>query len=143
MDAPRLDRTRLILALGLAAVYAPFGVLHMRAPQAFSPIMPPFVPHPRAVVVLTGACEVAGAVELLIPRVRKAAGVGLALYAVCVFPANLYHALAHKHVPPLPDSWWYHAPRLLFQPVFVWWALFAGGIIHWPWRRNAPAEKVL
>ena len=136
METVRLGRIRLILAGLLAAVYGPFGVLHMRAPQAFLPIMPPIVPHPQAVVVLTGACEVAGAVGLLIPRTRKAAGVGLALYAACVFPANLYHALAHRHVPPLPDSWWYHGPRLAFQPVFIWWALFAGGVVDWPWRKS-------
>ena len=133
MSPAVLHRLRRALRLALAAVYAPFGILHMRAPAAFRPIMPPLVPFPQAVVVATGACEVAGALGLLIPRTRTAAAIGLALYAVCVYPANIYHALAHRHVPPLPDSWWYHAPRLLFQPVFVWWALFAGGVIDWPW----------
>ena len=41
--------------------------------------------------------------------------------------------------PPLPDSWWYHAPRLALQPVLVWWALFAGGVADWP-LRGAEAE---
>ena len=134
MTPAALRRTQAILRYALAAVYAPFGVLHMRSPAAFLPIMPPVVPFPEAVVTATGACEVLGAAGLLIPRTRRAAGAALALYAVCVYPANLYHALAHRHVPPLPDSWWYHAPRLLFQPVFVWWALFAGGVVDWPLR---------
>ena len=93
-------------------------------------------------MILTGVCEVAGAIGLLIPRTRRAAGAALALYAVCVYPANIYHALAHKHVAPLPDSWWYHGPRLLFQPVLVWWALFAGGVIDWPWRERARRSGV-
>ncbi len=131
--------TRMLLRYGLFAVYAPFGVLHVWAADAFLPIMPPFIPHPRTVVIFTGLCEIAGAVGLLVPPTRKAAGVGLALYAVAVLPANVYHALAHRHVPPLPDSWWYHAPRLLFQPVFVWWALFAGNVISWPARRGTKA----
>ena len=131
-----LARTHAVLRYALAAVYAPFGVLHVLSSAAFLPIMPPGVPFPRTVVVLTGACEIAGALGLLIPRMRKAAGVALALYAACVFPANIYHALAHRHVPPLPDSWWYHGPRMLFQPVFVWWALFAGVVTDWPWRRG-------
>ena len=33
-------------------------------------------------------------------------------------------------------SWLYHAPRLAFQPVFIWWALISGGVINWPFRRN-------
>ena len=133
MNPSTLSRTRTVLRYALAALYGPFGVLHMRAPAAFLPIMPPQIPHPQAVVVATGACELAGAIGLLVPWTRKAAGVALALYAACVFPANIYHALAHRHAPPLPDSWWYHGPRLLFQPVFVWWALFAGGVVEWPW----------
>ena len=142
MTPERLDRVHSLSRYALAAVYAPFGLLHMRAAAAFLPIMPPGIPYPRTVVVLTGVCELAGAVGLLVPRTRRAAGVALALYAVCVFPANLYHALAHRHVPPLPDSWWYHGPRLLFQPVFVWWALFAGGVTDWPWRRAPAATGV-
>ena len=136
MRSDRLELTRTALRYALAAVYLPFGLLHMSAPTAFLPIMPPLIPYPHAVVVLTGACEVAGGIGLLIPRTRRAAGVALALYAACVYPANIYHALAHRHVPPLPDSWWYHGPRLAFQPVLIWWALFAGGVIDWPWRRT-------
>ena len=64
----------------------------------------------------------------------------LALYAVCVFPANVHHALDHVAVAGLPSSWWYHAPRLLFQPVFVWWALWAGEVVDWPFRRR-PAKR--
>ncbi len=129
---------RTVLRLALAAVYAPFGVLHLGAARAFLPIMPPAIPFPETVVRATGVCEIAGAVGLLVPRTRRAAGVALAAYAVCVYPANLYHALAHRHVPPLPDGWGYHLPRLLFQPVFVWWALFAGGALDWPWRGRPP-----
>ncbi len=135
MRSERLQQTRALFRYILAAIYAPFGVLHMCAPDAFLPIMPPQIPYPHAVVVLTGACEVAGAVGLLVPATRKAAGVALALYAACVYPANIYHALAHRHVPPLPDSWWYHGPRLAFQPVLIWWALFAGEVVDRPWRR--------
>ena len=134
MTPSAIARAQAIARWTLAAVYAPMGVLHTAKPQAFLPIMPPGVPWPLTIITLTGACEIAGAVGLIVPRTRKAAGWALAAYAVCVYPANLYHALAHRHVPPLPDSWWYHAPRLLFQPVFVWWALFAGGVIAWPWR---------
>jgi len=41
----------------------------------------------------------------------------------------------HIVLPPIPDSWWYHAPRLALQPVIAWWALFCAGVTDWPWRR--------
>jgi uncharacterized membrane protein len=73
-----------------------------------------------------------------VPIARRFSGVMLAIYAVCVFRANLHHAFDHVVAPGLPSSWWYHAPRLAFQPVLVWAALFAGGAIDWPWKRTAP-----
>jgi uncharacterized membrane protein len=135
MDAHRLARLRLVLRLLLAAIYIGAGGLHLGAPDAFLVIMPPAIPFPRQVVLFTGACEIAGAVGLLVPSTRRLAGVMLAIYAVCVWPANIYQALWHVRAPPLPDSWWYHGPRIAFQPVLVWWALFAGTVVDWPFRR--------
>jgi len=32
----------------------------------------------------------------------------------------------------LPSARWYYWLRLPFQPVAIWWALFAAGAIAWP-----------
>jgi uncharacterized membrane protein len=101
------------------------------------PILPDWVPFGREVIVVTGLCEIAGATGLLTSRWRMFAGIMLALYAVCVWPANFKHAIDRITMPPLPDSWWYHGPRLALQPVLIWWALFCAGVVDWPWRRNA------
>jgi uncharacterized membrane protein len=129
---------RAVMRAVLAAFYLAAGIVHLVAPDAFLPIVPDFVPLPRETVLATGVCEIAGSVALMTQRWRRLAGVMLALYAVCVFPANIKHALAGVHVPPLPDSWWYHGPRLALQPVLVWWALFCAGVIDWP---AAPRPK--
>jgi uncharacterized membrane protein len=126
------DRLRLIPRIVLVAIYVGVGVLHLTAADKFLAIMPPVIPFPKAVVLFTGACEVAGAIGLLLPATRRLAGIMLAIYALCVWPANIYQAFWHVPAPPLPDSWWYHAPRLAFQPVLVWWALYAGGVLNWP-----------
>jgi hypothetical protein len=47
------------------------------------------------------------------PRLRVLAGIMLALYALCVWPANIKHAIDGVSLPPIPDSWW-----------------------DWPWRRR-------
>ena len=118
----------------MVVFYGAAGVIHLTRPEAFLPIVPDWVPEPRTVILITGACEIAGAVGLVIPRTRRLAGVMLALYALCVFPANIKHALEGLEVPPLPSSWWYHGPRLLAQPVIIWWALFCGEAVDWPFR---------
>jgi uncharacterized membrane protein len=93
------------------------------------------VPWPHLVIAATGLCEIAGAFGLLTRRLRQAAGIGLALYAVCVFPANIKHAIDDLSAVAPHLGWWYHAPRLLLQPVLVWWALVAGDVVRWPLRR--------
>ena len=119
----------------LALIYAPFGVLHLTITERMLPIMPPGIPYPRAVIIVTGLWEIVFGLALLAPSTRRLAGIMLAFYAIAVYPANLHHAFNNVDVPGLPSSWWYHTPRLLFQPVFVWWALFAGGVVDWPFRR--------
>lgn len=116
--------------------YFAAGVLHLRWPGGFLPIVPGWVPFPLQIVLLTGAAEIAGAIGLTIPRLRKWAGIGLAIYAVAVFPANIKHAVDGIHIAGGQQGLGYHIPRLLFQPVLVWWALFAAALTNWPFKRR-------
>ena len=129
------------MRLAMAAFYLGAGIAHLWIPDKFLPIVPEWVPFPREVILVTGLCEIAGSVALMSRRLRRIAGVLLALYAVCVFPANLKHAFQGIHLPPVPDSWWYHGPRLLLQPVLVWWALFCAGVVDWPVRPSGSAKS--
>jgi uncharacterized membrane protein len=109
-------------------------MVHFTSTDTILLIVPNWVPEPRLVVQITGALEIAGALALLTPRLRRAAGLMLALYALCVFPANIKHAVEGISVPGLPDTWWYHGPRLAAQPVLIWLALYAAQLIDWPFR---------
>lgn len=120
----------------LALVYAYAGYLHLRSPETFLAITPLWVPAPRQVILVTGICEIAGAIALLTGRLRWIAGVMLALYALCVYPANIKHALEGIAIGGRQLGWGYHGPRLAFQPVFIWWALYAGAVIDWPFAKG-------
>ncbi len=116
----------------LAVAYAAAGVLHLTLPGPFVSITPSWVPWPQTVIQVTGLCELLGAAGLLIPRTRKLAAVMLALYAVCVFPANIKQAFWMAGPDPSPWRWLYHGPRLLIQPVIVWWPLWSARLTTWP-----------
>lgn len=135
-----LERARTALRWVIAAAYLFVGIVHLRSPNGFMPIMPDWVPYPLEVILLTGVAEIAGAIGLMVPRFRRAAAWGLAAYAVCVYPANIKHAVEGVIIGGTQLGWGYHAPRLAFQPVLVWWALFAGGIVTWPFGRKEPAQ---
>lgn len=133
---PARERWRGVLRWTLAIAFFGVGIVHIRSPGGFLPIMPGWVPYPRLVILLTGACEIAGAIALATRRLCRLAGIMLAAYAVCVYPANIKHAVDHVAIGGARLGWWYHAPRLAFQPVIVWWALFAGRVIDWPFRKR-------
>jgi uncharacterized membrane protein len=126
----------------LALFYLLAGVAHLRSPAGFLAITPDWVPFPQAVVALTGVAEIAGAAGLLVPRktlswARPAAGIGLALYALCVWPANFNHAFGNIAVGGETLGWGYHGPRLAAQPLIIWLALWVGEATDWPFRRKA------
>ena len=131
-----IEKTRNVMRWIMAAFYAVAGAAHLLRPDPFLAIVPGWVPFPREVILITALCELAGAAALLTTRLRALAGIMLALYALCVWPANIRHAVEHIVLPPIPDTWWYHGPRLMFQPVLIWWALFCANVIDWPWRRT-------
>lgn len=135
-NSPRIERYRTIFRYILAAAYAFVGFVHIRSPGGFLAIIPDWVPYPDKVILITGVCEILGAIGLLTPRLRYIAGIMLATYAVCVFPANIKHAFEGVVVGNTRLDWWYHGPRLMFQPVIVWWALYCAGVIDWPWRQH-------
>lgn len=130
---------------GMAAALVFFGTDHLLTPERYLPMIPAVLPFHEQIVFLTGLCELAGAAGLLVRRTRRLAGVMLAVYFVCVFPANVKNALDGLSVDGLPTAAWYYWVRLAFQPVAIWWALRAAEVIGSrpaapsPERRNAPA----
>ena len=135
MGAGRL--IRVVLRWLLAAFYAFAGVIHLINPAPFLTITPAWVPAPAAVVLLTGVAEILGAIGLVQPfslKLRQAAGWGLALYALCVWPANINHFAMDMARADGGLGLGYHVPRMFAQPVIIWLALWVGEC--WPLRRR-------
>ena len=69
---PRQSPVRTGFRWLLALIYLAAGVIHIRSPGGFVAITPDWVPSPHAVVFWTGVAEIAGAIGLMIPRLRRA-----------------------------------------------------------------------
>lgn len=80
--------------MGLAALFATSGVLHLVKPQIFETIVPRQLPERRGLVYASGVAELACAAGLVHPRTRKAAGWASAALLVGIFPANVQMAVA-------------------------------------------------
>jgi uncharacterized membrane protein len=133
-------RARAALRWLLALFYLVAGVFHLVRPDPFLTVTPGWVPMPYEVVIATGLAELAGAIALAQPwslPLRRAAGIGLALYAVCVFPANINHMMMDMAKASPDLGWGYHVPRMFAQPVLVWLALWVGNVLDWPFSRRS------
>ncbi|MGI4739204.1 MAG: DoxX family protein [Janthinobacterium lividum] len=105
------------LRYGLALLFVGAGLLHFLHPETYLRIVPPTLPAPRLLVLLSGVAEVAGGLGLLLPATRRWAGWGLLALLVAVFPANVYMvSLTNElHIPA-----WVLWARLPLQPLLMW-----------------------
>ena len=93
---------RLVCRWLLAGLFVGSGTLHFAHAAFFQSIVPPGFPDPPLLVAISGVCEMAGAVGLLIPLLRKAAGWGLIALLIAVFPANIYMAIVYGRFATIP-----------------------------------------
>ncbi|MGW4473666.1 DoxX family protein [Nonomuraea sp. NPDC004354] len=82
-----------MLVVAASAHFVPEGVTVMPNHADMVGIVPPFVPFPSLMVYVTGVLELLGALGLVIPSTRWAAGIALALLFVLLLPANIYAAV--------------------------------------------------
>jgi uncharacterized membrane protein len=109
------------IILGIAFVAAGFN--HFRTPELYLSMIPPWLPWPEGLNIISGLAEIAGGIGILIPRTRRMAAIGLILLLIAIFPANLHIALngwAEMDVPR-----WVLIARLPFQFLFIAWVIFS------------------
>lgn len=110
--------------LGLAALFAGSGVLHLIRPELFRPLIPTALPAPDAIIAVSGLAELACAAGLLTRR-SWAGPVSVALL-VAVLPGNVQFALDQTALPDADSrvvaaAWL----RLPLQLPLIWAALQA------------------
>lgn len=106
----------------MGTLYLTAGALHFVFTRRYMAIVPPYLPTPRALVLISGAAEMAGGAGVLSsdPRIRRSAAWGLVALLVVVMPANLYMATAPERFPTIPL--WMLWARIPLQVPLIWWA---------------------
>lgn len=105
----------------LTILFSTAGLLHFIFPSQYASVMPPWLPAHAELVALSGWCELAGGIGLLLVPTRRAAGWGLLLLCIAVLPANIqmwWDATAAG------KALWVQALLLLRLPLqlpLMWW----------------------
>lgn len=116
-------RTPLLYLLSALLCFAGFS--HLLSPAFFVGIIPPELPNPEWLNVLSGLAEIILGVFLLEPRVRVFAAWGVVALLIAVYPANVHMAL--ENVGPggpgtgTPLVNWVRLPFQFLFGVWAWW----------------------
>jgi uncharacterized membrane protein len=123
---------RLIVRLLLAALFLFAGTIHLRNPELFVPVMPPWIPFHLPCILISGVFELLGGLGLLVPwrPIQFLTGWSLTLLLIAVFPANIYMAVANVKVHGFPAHAWMGWARLPLQPLLIVAVLWVTNV--WP-----------
>ena len=123
---PRSLRTyRAKMRIALAAMFLLAALGRLATPDALLQMIPEPLPLRREALYLSGLFEALGAVGLLVPRLRRAAGLGLAILMIAVLPANINVAVNNLQIDGQTGSPFYQWARVLWQFVLIWLPIWA------------------
>jgi len=88
--------SRTVYRAVLALFFVGGGTAHFLNSSFYLTIMPSFLPHPLALVYISGVFEILGGLGVLVPACRRWAGYGLIALLLAVFPANI--KMFHDHL---------------------------------------------
>ena len=126
-------------ALGVFLIFAALG--HFLSANEFLAQVPPWMPAPELVVLLSGVVELVLGCAIIFSQKKWLPTIGWITAAsfVVIFPGNLWQYFEGRDAFGL-DSDTARLVRLIFQPLLIIWALWATGAFT-SWRRQLPRNN--
>ena len=115
-----VSHTKKVLLFAFSIFFIGAGLDHLVNPEFYLSIMPPIFPMHSEAVLISGVLEIVGGIAVLIPGLRRAAGWGIFVLLIAVYPANIYMALYPELFPSIHSGFLYF--RLPLQFLFLYWA---------------------
>lgn len=109
----------------LGIFYVAAGLNHFIDPAFYLPLIPPYIPYPDSVNVLSGLAEIAAGIMVLRQTTRKAGAWLIILLLIVFIPAHIYFIKVDSCISSLCVSPWIGWLRLVVvHPLLILWAWF-------------------
>lgn len=89
-------------------------------PRIYVKMIPPTLPSPKLLNIISGIAEIVFGVLLCIPETSELAAWAIIVLLIAIFPANIYMYMNEKAAMGLPK--WVRLVRLPLQAVLIYWA---------------------
>ncbi|WKN41057.1 DoxX family protein [Tunicatimonas pelagia] len=103
----------------MAGLYVVAGIFHFVKPNMYEAVIPPYLPNPRALVLISGFFEIAFGVGLLFEETRELSAWGIMLMLLVFLPAHIYMLQSEKFGSIPAWALWLRIP---LQFVLIYWA---------------------
>jgi uncharacterized membrane protein len=112
----------------LSVLFGVASLPHFFNPETYLPVMPPFLPFPVFLVVITGVGELAFAVGIWFERLRTFAGWCMVVLLSSFLVLHGYHAWLVANGQ--------NVPGLEFLPAWAFWVriVLQFGLMYWVYR---------
>ena len=100
------------------------GINHFFSPESYLPLIPPYIPYPAFVNLMSGFLEILFGVGLFTKVYRKISAYGVMTLMVLFIPAHIHHIMMDGCVSdqiciPLWAAW---VRLIVLQPLLIYWA---------------------
>lgn len=104
----------------LALLFIVSGIFHFKKPKMYLKIMPPYLPFPKALVVISGIAELTAGIGLFLFNSQRIAAWAIIGMLIAFLPVHIHMLTDIKASMGLPK--WVLTARIPLQLVFIYWA---------------------
>jgi len=110
----------------MGVLFIAAGINHFISPESYLLLIPPYLPFPEFLNLLSGALEVLFGAGLLTVKYRKWSAYGIIFLMIAFIPAHIYHiqmdgCVSENICIPLLAAW---IRLIIIQPLLILWAYY-------------------
>lgn len=106
----------------MVVFYLLAGINHLRSPETYLAIIPPYIGHEYLINIIAGMAEIAFAILLVIPQIRRWSSIAIILMLIAFVPTHIYMIKANCAGSFCLPEWLLWIRLLLLQPLLILWA---------------------